>query len=80
MTDRVWRERGLRDAVAGGDAAAWAEWYAVEYAPLEGYVRWRCGGPGDLADDVLQETWLTAVRGIRRFDPTAGPFHGWLWP
>jgi RNA polymerase sigma-70 factor (ECF subfamily) len=78
MTDRVWRERGLRDAVAGGDAAAWAAWYEAEYAPLESYVLWRCGSARDLADDVLQETWLTAVRRIRHFDPAAGPFHAWL--
>jgi RNA polymerase sigma-70 factor (ECF subfamily) len=78
MTDRVWRERVQRDAVAGGDAAAWAAWYGAEYAPLEGYVLWRCGSGRDLADDVLQETWLTAVRRIRRFDPAAGPFHNWL--
>jgi RNA polymerase sigma-70 factor (ECF subfamily) len=78
MTDRVWRERGLRDAVAGGDEAAWRAWYEAEYAPLEGYVLWRCGSLRDLADDVLQETWLTAVRRIGRFDPTAGPFHAWL--
>ena len=78
MTDRVWRERGLRDAVVAGDAAAWRAWYEAEYAPLEGYVLWRCGSLRDLADEVLQETWLTAVRRIRRFDPVAGPFHGWL--
>jgi RNA polymerase sigma-70 factor (ECF subfamily) len=78
MDDRVWRERGLRDAVAGGDTAAWRAWYQTEYAPLEGYVLWRCGSLRDLADDVLQDTWLTAVRRIRRFDPAAGPFHAWL--
>ena len=78
MTDRVWRERGLRDAVVGGDADAWRAWYEAEYAPLEGYVLWRCGSLRDLADDVLQDTWLTAVRRIRHFDPAAGPFHGWL--
>src|SRR5215510_4569307 len=78
MTDRVWRERGLRDAVAGGDDAAWRAWYEAEYAPLEAYVLWRCGSLRDLADDVLQDTWLTAVRRVRRFDPAAGSFHGWL--
>ena len=78
MTDRVWRERGLRDAVAGGDASAWRAWYESEYAPLEGYVLWRCGSLRDLADDVLQETWLTAVRRIGHFDPEMGPFHSWL--
>ena len=78
MTDRVWRERGLRDAVAAGDEAAWRAWYEAEYAPLEAYVRWRCAGSRDLADDVLQDTWLIAVRRVRRFDPAAGSFHGWL--
>lgn len=78
MTDRVWRERGLRDAVAAGDDAAWRTWYEVEYAPLEAYVLWRCGSLRDLADDVMQDTWLTAVRRIRHFEPTAGSFHSWL--
>jgi RNA polymerase sigma-70 factor (ECF subfamily) len=78
MTDRVWRERGLRDAVAAGNAAAWRAWYEAEYAPLEQYVLWRCGSLRDLADDVLQDTWLTAVRRLRAFDPAAGSFHGWL--
>jgi RNA polymerase sigma-70 factor (ECF subfamily) len=78
MTDRVWRERGLRDAVAAGDEAAWRAWYGAEYALLEAYVLWRCGGARDLADDVLQDTWLTAVRRVRRFDPAAGTFHAWL--
>ena len=78
MTDRAWRERGLRNAVAGGDAAAWRAWYEAEYAPLERYVLWRCSSLRDLADDVLQDTWLAAVRRIRRFDPAAGPFHAWL--
>jgi RNA polymerase sigma-70 factor, ECF subfamily len=78
MTDRVWRERGLRDAVAAGDEAAWRAWYGAEYAPLEAYVLWRCGGARDLADDVLQDTWLTAVRRVGRFDPAAGTFHAWL--
>ena len=78
MTDRVWRERGLRDAVVAGDEAAWRAWYGAEYAPLEAYVLWRTGGARDLADDVLQDTWLTAVRRVPRFDPAAGSFHAWL--
>jgi RNA polymerase sigma-70 factor (ECF subfamily) len=78
MTDRVWRERAWRDAVAGGDTAAWRAGYEAEYGPLEAYVLWRCGSARDLADDVLQETWLTAVKAIRRFDPEAGTLHQWL--
>jgi RNA polymerase sigma-70 factor, ECF subfamily len=78
MADRVWRERGLRDAVAAGDERAWRAWYEEEYAPLKAYVVWRCAGMCDLADDVLQETWLAAVRRVRHFDPEAGSFQGWL--
>ncbi len=78
MSERIWRERGLREAVAAGDQRAWQAWYADEYAPLERYVLWRSGSLRDLADDVLQETWLTAVRRIRKFDPELGTFHQWL--
>jgi RNA polymerase sigma-70 factor (ECF subfamily) len=75
---QVWRERAVRDAVLNGDAAAWRGWYE-EHAPgLSGYVGWRCGGLPDLVEDVLQDTWLTAVRRLRSFDPAAGPFAAWL--
>jgi RNA polymerase sigma-70 factor, ECF subfamily len=78
MTDRAWRERGLRDAVVRGDDRAWRAWYDAEYPGLEAYVLWRCGGSRDVADDVIQETWLTAVRKVLAFDPDAGGFHQWL--
>ncbi len=29
-------------------------------------------------DEIVQETWLTAVRNIRRFQPTRGGFADWL--
>jgi RNA polymerase sigma-70 factor (ECF subfamily) len=67
-----------RAAVLAGDEAAWREWYAECFGPLDAYVSWRCGGLRDLADDVLQEAWLTAVRRIDAFDPAAGPFLAWL--
>src|SRR5437868_6777582 len=76
--ERVWRERGLRAAVLAGDARAWQTWYDEAFAALDAYVLWRCGGLRDLADDALQETWLVAVRRIRRFDPAQGSFAGWL--
>jgi RNA polymerase sigma-70 factor, ECF subfamily len=76
--DGAIRERLLRDAVLAGDEVAWRAWYEETYAPLEAYVLWRCGRLRDLADDVLQETWLTAVRLLRRFDPAAGNFLNWL--
>src|SRR5205807_1123835 len=73
-----WRERAIRDAVLAGDPAAWRAWYDEHFDRLAGYVGWRCGGLRDLADDVLQETWLTAVRRLRTFDPARGPFFAWL--
>jgi RNA polymerase sigma-70 factor, ECF subfamily len=78
MTDRLLRERLLRDAVAAGDDSAWRTWFELEYAPLEAYVLWRCGSLRDFADDVLQESWMTAVRRIRSFNPDAASFHSWL--
>ena len=73
-----WEERAVRDAVLAGDAAAWRAWYDRHFARLAEYARWRCGGLPDLADDVIQETWLTAVRRLRAFDPARGSFFHWL--
>jgi len=74
----VWRERGIRDAVLAGDTAAWQAWYDEHFCRLTAYIRWRCGGLTDIADDVLQETWLIAIRRLRSFDPARGSFAVWL--
>src|SRR5947209_5991407 len=73
-----WRERAIRDAVLAGNHAAWRAWYDEHFDRLSGYVSWRCGGLPDLTEDVLQETWLTAVHRLRAFDPAKGPFLAWL--
>ncbi len=71
-------ERATRDAVLSGDAEAWRRWYDAHFDRLAAYARWRCGGLRDLADDVIQETWLVAVRRLARFDPDRGAFFDWL--
>ena len=76
--DRVWRERGLREAVLAGEERAWRALYDESFAALDAYVLWRCGGLRDLADEALQETWLTAVRRVRDFDPIQSAFAAWL--
>jgi RNA polymerase sigma-70 factor (ECF subfamily) len=76
--DRVQRERFLRSAVLAGDQRAWQSWYDESYEPLYQYVHWRSGGLADLADEVVQETWLVAVRRVRRFDPRQGSFLAFL--
>lgn len=74
----AWRERAIRDAVLGGDTAAWRTWYDEHSCRLAGYVNWRCGGISDLAEDVLQETWLVAIKRLKAFDPGQAPFAAWL--
>jgi RNA polymerase sigma-70 factor (ECF subfamily) len=76
--DGLTRDLHRREAVLAGDESAWRAWYEESYAQLEAYVLWRCAQLRDLSDDVLQETWLTAVRSIRRFQPQTGNFLGWL--
>ena len=71
-------ERGLHCAVLRGDEEAWRALYNASFAALDAYVLWRCAGLRDVADDVVQETWLTAVRRIRDFDPKRGRFLAWL--
>src|SRR5438067_1263605 len=73
-----WRERAIRDAVLAGDPAAWRAWYDEHFDRLAAYARWRCGGLAELAEDVIQETWLTAVRRLRSFDPDRAAFFAWL--
>jgi RNA polymerase sigma-70 factor (ECF subfamily) len=77
-SDRVWRERGLRSAILAGDECAWQTWYDESYEALSAYVGWRCAGLHHLTEEIVQETWLTAVRRIRSFDPERGSFLGWL--
>ena len=76
--DRVWREQGLRSAVLAGDERAWRTWYDETFAGLYAYVSWRCAGLRDRTDEVVQDTWLIAVRRIRRFNPACGSFRAWL--
>ena len=77
-SERIWRERGLHAAVLAGDERAWNTLYADAFDGLYAYVRWRCAGLHDLADEIVQETWLVAVRRIRAFVPEKGSFAGWL--
>ena len=77
MTDPL-AERLLRDAAAGGCPHSWRALFDTASGTVRTYVRWRAGGWTDLADDAEQETWLTAARKLRSFDPTRGPFAGWV--
>jgi RNA polymerase sigma-70 factor (ECF subfamily) len=77
-SQRIGYETGLRAAVLTGDEAAWRAWYDAHADGLHRYVMWRCGNLAELADDVVQEVWLTAVRRIADFKPQTGGFRQWL--
>lgn len=76
--ERIRHEERLRGAVLAGDQAAWRALYDGAFAELWNYVLWRCAGLQTIAEDIVQETWLVAVRRIGDFDPTEGPFLAWL--
>lgn len=75
---RIWHERGLRDAVLAGDEAAWRSLYEQCFDPLYAYVYHRAARNRTRTEDVVAECWLIAVRRIRRFDPARAPFEAWL--
>ena len=58
----VWQELALRDLAACGRADAWRTLYDESFESVAAYVRWRASGLPDLVDDVLQESWMTAIR------------------
>ena len=76
--NRVQREEMLRRAVLAGDENAWRVWCLEVFDELDRFIIWRCGGRRNEADEIVQETWLTAVRQIRSFQPQQGSFLAWL--
>ena len=76
--NRVNREEMLRRAVRAGDEDAWRVWCLEVFDELDRFIIWRCGGRRNEADEIVQETWLTAVRQIRSFQPQQGSFLAWL--
>ena len=76
--NRVNREEMLRRAVLAGDEDAWRVWCLEVFDELDRFIIWRCGGRRNEADEIVQETWLTAVRQIRSFQPQRGSFLAWL--
>lgn len=71
-------EAALRDAVLAGSEAAWHALYERAYDGLRGHVAVRVGRGPLLAEDIVQETCLVAVRKIGSFDPARAPFEAWL--
>src|SRR5262249_5114766 len=76
--DRVNHDRRWHAAVQSGDDAAWRRGYDAAYDAVRAYVNWRCAGLSDLVDDIVQDTWLTAVRRIANYEPGRASFATWV--
>ncbi|MDB5389595.1 MAG: hypothetical protein JWM11_5241 [Planctomycetaceae bacterium] len=75
---RCHREQALRRAVLAGDETAWRSWYDETFEAVRRFVLCRVRSYPDRCDEVLQETWLVAVKRIRDFDPRRGAFVDWV--
>ena len=76
--DRILLEAGLRRAVLAGNPSAWRHLFERSYPALDAHVRYRTGGDRILADEIIQETWMVAVKRLKDFDPRRAAFGTWL--
>ena len=53
-------------------------WFDTYSDPVYGFIYYRVGRDADLAGDVAQETFATALETIDRFDPNRGEMFSWL--
>jgi RNA polymerase sigma-70 factor, ECF subfamily len=53
-------------------------WFDTFSDPVYGFIFYRVGRDADLAGDVAQETFVTALETIDRFDPERGEMFPWL--
>lgn len=79
MDESGWTEQrvdveGLRqgrpDAIEG--------WFATFSDPIYSFIYYRVGKDRSLAEDIAQETFLTALESIGRYDPSRGEMFPWL--
>lgn len=66
----------LAKRAAGGDQGAWKELYEASSDSLFNLLCYQTGDR-EVAKDLLQDTFVTAMRSIERFRGE-GPLHGWL--
>ena len=67
----------LRDSILAGDHAAAEGFFRRQLEPLYEFVHYRVGRERALAEDVVQETFVTALEGMERFDARSSLFT-WL--
>jgi RNA polymerase sigma-70 factor (ECF subfamily) len=70
-------DRDLRDAIAG-DRSAIERFYDAHVAGLYAFVFYRVGRDASLAEDVVQETFATALARTADYDAKRGSVGSWL--
>jgi len=76
--NRQWEESGLREAVMRGNESAWRTLYDRCFESLFAFIDYRTGHCRDRTEEVVQESWLVAVRRIASFDPARSSFENWM--
>lgn len=61
------------------ETPAWGELYDRHMPEIFGYVFHLVGRDSAVAEEVVQETWMNALRGIARFDAATDQVRGWLF-
>jgi len=75
--DRTFDKKMLR-LLKHGDCAAVEQWFEGYCDPLYTFVYYRVGRDGEIAGDVVQETFVRAMRQIDKFEPKRGTMFAWL--
>ena len=75
--DRTSRARELAAAASAGDREAFGELYRMYYGEVFAFV-FRRSTSRQLAEDIVSETFVRALRAIDGFVSIAGGFGGWV--
>jgi RNA polymerase sigma-70 factor (ECF subfamily) len=70
---------GLVERLKRRESAAWADLYDRHIREIFGYVFHLVGRDSAVAEDVVQETWVNALRSMARFDAATDQVRAWLF-
>ena len=75
--DGLFDKRDLRKLL-GGDVKAIERWFRIYSDTLYTFIYYRVDKDVELAADIVQETFIEAIRRIEQYDPNKGSMFAWL--
>jgi RNA polymerase sigma-70 factor (ECF subfamily) len=72
-------ERFVIDCAQNGSRHAWRQLFEWHFDAVYQFCRRVAAGRQDWAEDISQQTFVTAARRIARFEPSQGTFRTWLF-